>query len=194
MHTARDLCDLWHKTQKSPVTHIQIVKNCKTREHMSESEIPSSSPSSWEKVDVEATAVSTYIALAVILLGIVIVFCSLLICCLKCVGGFLYQACGVTELSRHPPHLCFGRENRHKGVVYRYVHHSLELVIRDEEEAAATDATEPIRLQGNDTYEDFTIPTLRALVLGLTQCALIIFYVDGMRTKIEQLHDEIEIA
>jgi hypothetical protein len=52
----------------------------------------------------------------------------------------------------------------------------------------------PIKLQGNDTYEDFTIPTSRALVLGLTQSTLIIYYVDGMFKKLKQLHEEIEIT
>jgi hypothetical protein len=50
----------------------------------------------------------------------------------------------------------------------------------------------PIRLQGNDIYEDFTIPTFRALVLGFTQCGLIMFYVDGMQKKLVQFHVEFE--
>lgn len=47
--------------------------------------------------------------------------------------------------------------------------------------------------EGNDMYEDLTVSSVRALMLGFTQCVLVLFYVDGMQKKLTQLHHEIEV-
>jgi hypothetical protein len=174
---------------------------------MSESEIPSSSPVVWASSPdaAEASAESIYI------LGAVIGLCILLIFYRKCCeeGTKNYGTTVVffikfaALLSCHGVLLDFALNDEGTDAINSlltamciipWVPTLFNLLFAMKKQLPPQTPQASTRLEGNNTYEDFTIPYFRALVLGFTQCGLIIFYVDGMQKKLKQLHQEIRVT